>query len=297
MKPMLAVEYEESKLTYPCIASPKLDGVRGLIHNGALLSRSLKAIPNKYVSALLSDLNLNGLDGELVVGSPTDKQCYSNTVSNVMAIEKKDFEFTYYVFDIHDTPETPYVDRASSIQARMDSTEDSSTYSFISILESKLINSEEELLEYEQEKLAQGYEGLILRSPSGKYKYGRSTVREGYLLKVKRFSDSEAIIVGFEEELKNNNPKQPTELGRSKRSSHRENKVGKGTLGALLVTDCTSKVGFRIGTGLDDALREEIWDNMDTWLGKTIKYKYFVTGMVDKPRHPVYLGVRHEYDL
>jgi len=35
----------------------------------------------------------------------------------------------------------------------------------------------------------------MLRHPQSPYKQGRSTPKEAYLLKVKRFSDGEAVIV------------------------------------------------------------------------------------------------------
>lgn len=290
---MLACDYDADTLMYPCIASPKLDGVRGLISGGSVLSRSLKLIPNKYVQSVLGDALLNGYDGELIVGPPTDKLCYTNTVSHVMAINKADFAFTYYVFDLHDCGEAPYtvrrdtLEKACVIDPRIN----------IQILEQRVVNNEEELLAYEQEKLTEGYEGLILRAPKSPYKFGRSTAREGFLLKVKRFADGEACIIGFEEQQKNNNPKTVNELGRSKRSSHQENKTGKGTLGALIVKDLVSGVEFNIGTGMNDQLRSDIWQTQDGWVGKIAKYKHFTVGAVDKPRHPVYLGLRAEEDM
>ena len=42
-----------------------------------------------------------------------------------------------------------------------------------------------------------GYEGLMLRDPNGIYKFGRSSVKENILLKVKEFMDDEAEIIAF----------------------------------------------------------------------------------------------------
>ena len=293
MKPMLACDYDAAKLKYPCIASPKLDGVRGLVSGYELLSRSLKLIPNLYIQEHLGNPKLDGLDGELIVGSPTDKLCYTNTVSQVMAINKRDFAFTYYVFDMHNFDRASYAARRASLEARMQDYGNE----HVVLLEQRVINDEEELLAYEQEKLTEGYEGLILRDPNGLYKFGRSTVNEGILLKVKRFADGEATIIGFEEQQKNNNPKTVNELGRGKRSSHQENKTGKDTLGALHVQDVNTGIDFHIGTGMDDELRSLIWACQREWLGRTIKYKHFTVGSVDKPRHPVYLGLRSAHDM
>jgi len=63
----------------------------------------------------------------------------------------------------------------------------------------RVINSAEELDAFEAACLRDGFEGVMLRSPSGRYKFGRSTLKENLLLKLKRFEDAEAQIIGFEE--------------------------------------------------------------------------------------------------
>ena len=100
MKPMLAYQKlpDLEALTYPLIASPKLDGIRCLIVDGVAVSRSLKPIRNKYVQSILGSHEFNGLDGELVVGSPTDPDVYLKTNSGVMSVEGEP-DFTYLVFD------------------------------------------------------------------------------------------------------------------------------------------------------------------------------------------------------
>ena len=100
-KPMLAVDHDPAKLIYPCYASPKLDGIRASVVNGRLMSRSLKPIPNKYVSGLLSFTKFEGLDGELIVGDVNAHDVFRNTTSHVMSHDKSGFDFTYYVFDLH----------------------------------------------------------------------------------------------------------------------------------------------------------------------------------------------------
>jgi DNA ligase-1 len=145
---------------------------------------------------------------------------------------------------------------------------------------------------YETNHLLAGYEGVMGRSLHGTYKQGRSTLREGFLWKLKRFTDGEAKIVGFDEQLHNANEATKDELGRTKRSSHKANKIGKDTLGALKVVDCATGIDFDIGTGFDDNERAAIWADRAGWLGKTVKYKSLAIGVKERPRHPVYLGLR-----
>ena len=286
-KPTLAVNADFSKIKYPVFASPKLDGIRCSIVNGQALSRTLKPIPNKFITLCLSQSNLTGLDGELIVGSPTSKTCYTDSVSNVMRHEGEP-DFTYYVFDIHNI-QSKYAARYAELQRRLSATV------WIKTLEQKLIHTEADMLEYEAAKVAEGYEGIILRSPDAPYKFGRSTVNEGFMLKVKRFTDQEFQVVGFEERMHNGNEATVNELGRTKRSSHQENKSGRGDLGALVLKH--GDITFNCGTGFDDALRTEIWENKSKYIGKLAKVKHFEVGAKNAPRHPVFLGFRDARDM
>ena len=154
----------------------------------------------------------------------------------------------------------------------------------------------EELAKKEAEYLARGFEGLMVRSLSGPYKFGRSTANEGYLLKVKRFEDAEAKVIGFEERMHNANEATTDFLGHTQRSSHKENMVPMDTLGALVCELPDGQV-FRIGTGFDDLTRLEIWRNRSRYLGHLTKYKYTEIGAKDLPRFPVFIGWRPFSDL
>lgn len=63
-------------LDYPVLVQPKLDGIRAVVKDGRLLSRTLKSIPNASIRAALERTVFEGLDGELVVGDPTADDCY-----------------------------------------------------------------------------------------------------------------------------------------------------------------------------------------------------------------------------
>ena len=293
-KPMLAVNAVIPKIQYPVYASPKLDGIRAAVVNGQLLSRTLKPIPNKHIYAQLSDHKLTGLDGELIVGSPTSKTCYTNSVSNVMAFDKVP-DYTYYVFDMHDHPGV-FSRRRETMLDHLGNGK-WGMFPQICLLEQNLLSNEDDMLAYEAAKVEEGYEGVIIRSPSALYKFGRSTVNEGSLIKLKRFEDSEAVIIGFEEEMFNGNAAETNELGRTKRSTAAAGLSGKGTLGALQVRDLVTGVEFSIGTGLNHAQRQSIWNARASYDGLLVKYKFFPVGVKDKPRHPVFLGMRDARDM
>ena len=282
-KPMLASPFDEALLKFPVLASAKLDGVRAIVRSGVVLSRALKPIPNKNVQKRFS--HLEHFDGELIVGASNDPDVLRTTTSGVMRVDG-DPEVSFHVFDHIAAVDEPYLSRVERLWQSSDD---------VWIVDQTSIQTAERLVEYEKTALKQGFEGVMLRRPDAPYKFGRSTAREGYLLKVKRFHDDEFEIVGFEEEMFNANEATTSELGRTKRSSHKANKVPKGRLGALVLKygDTT----FNCGTGFNDAERENIWAERERYLGQFAKIKYFAHGIKDVPKLPSFLGIRDVRDM
>ena len=293
--PMLAAKADLTKLRYPILGFPKVDGIRAVVHNGHALSRKLLLLPNQYLQGYFSNPSFQGLDGELVVGSPTDPACMRNTTSGVMSQDGVP-DFKFLVFDCWEpsagaTYHERYLDTAERVRRLRDKR--------VVMLHPKSLASLDDVLEYEAAQLELGYEGVILRTPDGRYKHGRSTVREGGMLKIKRFEDSEAEVLAVIEEQFNGNEAQKDNLGRTKRSSAKAGKVGKGRAGAITVRDVKHGWEFEVGTGLNDATKAEWWawwNNGSPADKRLVKYSYFPVGMKDKPRHPKYLGWRHPMD-
>ena len=295
MKPLLAYTIEDNdilSLKYPVAVTPKLDGIRAVVVDGVCYSRSMKPIRSKAVQELFGKPEYNGYDGELLYGIPTAEDCFNKSTSFVMSenipegMDKKNIIF--YVFDKFDA-DGGYRERIESVQKQYGCQ--------VKILRPDLIFSNEELNEYEQRCLNVGYEGVMVRDPNGRYKQGRSTLKEGIIGKLKRFSDSEAVVIGFEEKMHNQNEAKVNELGYTERSSAKDGLVGAGTLGSLIVHDIKSGVEFSIGSGFNDEQRQHIWDNRDRFLGELVKYKHFAVGAIDKPRFPIFQGIRHKEDM
>lgn len=295
-KPMLAVDCGPiEELTFPLIASPKLDGVRAIISKDGVLARSLKPIPSRNVQELLRGLPV-GLDGELLAGDPTAPDVYRKTVSMAMSDDKPIGGLVFHVFDIQN---------GNDLGARM-----LETLSIVAALGTPRVEyvpqhtvvSLEHLCQLEAEWVGQGYEGAILRKPGSPYKHGRSTRKEGYLLKLKRFVDGEAEVIGVTELMHNANEAKTNELGRTARSHKKAGMVPTGTMGTLVVRDTKTGVEFEIGTGFTAIDRQEIWEmwntpGVDRSACDLVKYKHFPSGAKDKPRHPVFLGWRDKRDL
>lgn len=293
MKPLLAGEVTDpSKLRFPVYGSPKYDGIRALNIDGTLVSRTLKPIRNDHIRTMLSVAALRGFDGELMSGAS-----FQETTGNVMRQDGEP-DFTYHAFDDFTNPSDTFEDRRLALAARLAALTRAKV-NYIANIEMapiRLCNTWDDVLAYFAERLAAGDEGLMLRAPNGAYKFGRSTEREGILLKLKNFKDSEAKIVGFVELMHNDNEATQDAFGRTKRSSAKAGKRPAGTLGALVVDHVEFGV-FEIGTGFSAALRQEIWDNRPDYLGKLAKFRYQAEGMKDKPRIPSFQGIRDPEDL
>lgn len=279
------------KLTFPKFGSPKLDGVRSSIGDGIALSRNFKLIPNLFVQSIIGHEDLNGLDGELIVGEANGKTVFRDTMSGVMRADGQP-DFTFWVFDYAspDSAHQPFTGRFFATTALVNGLNEPR----IKIVPQLLLNNMKELEAYEAKCLAEGFEGVMLRDPNGIYKYGRSSEKEAILLKVKRFNTDEAVIIGFEERMENQNEKVLSETGKMKRTTHADGKVGRGDMGAILV-DWNGKK-FSIGSGFDDMTREHVWENQKDFMGQTVTFKHFAIGEYDLPRFPIFVGFRHEID-
>ena len=145
--------------------------------------------------------------------------------------------------------------------------------------------------------MSEGYEGAMVRSIDGPYKFGRATENEGYLLKIKRFVDSEAVVLNCYELMHNDNEAETNALGRTERSTKKEGMVGAGTLGGFNVRDLKSGVEFSIGSGFTADERSRFWERRGKLSGLVVKYKYFASGSKKRPRFPIFEGIRDKRDM
>ena len=235
MKPTLAVN-APSRLAFPLWASPKIDGVRAYVRGGVVLSRSGKPIPSDWVQRTYR--HLEGHDGELRHGS------FASTTSRVM--RRTGCGARFVVFDRFDAA-GPHDVRLAAADPSAD----------------KLAHT----WAVDQAQL-DALEGLILRDPEAEYAQGRTRA----MMKLKRFADDEAIVIGFDE----------------------SDRVG--LLGAFVVRHPSTGEEFQVGAGLGDGQRIDYWRMRARLVGKLLRYRYFPTPDTRVPRHPVFSGFRDPRD-
>jgi DNA ligase-1 len=200
--PMLAPtdkwEKAKKKIKYPAICQPKLDGNRSLSHledDGAVMrSRQGKVHGNlPHINAELSAVLPEGMvvDGELY--------CHGVTLQTINSWVKKNrpesMQIRYHLYDLPEQPGFENViqkDRTAALEKFF--AENLADAKYICLVESVIVNSDEEVMALHDKWVAEGYEGAIVRNMDAIYDYGH---RSANLAKVKVFDDAEFKVIGF----------------------------------------------------------------------------------------------------
>jgi len=287
-KPMLAATVtDRAKLRFPLMASPKLDGIRCVILDGKVLSRSLKPIRNKFIQERLR--GLSDLDGELIVGSAVGEDVFNRTTRGVMSADGRP-EFTYHVFDTLDDLCLPFHVRLTKAHA--------SWHSDVKVVPHTTVWTLNDLGKFEAEMLEAGYEGVMLRHPEALYKMGRATATEGSLWKLKQFADGEILVTAVREGLTNGNKPTKDALGETVRSTHQENMLPSNKVGTIIGIDIQTGQILEISPGkMTHVDRERYWANASLIVGKMAKYKAFAYGSIDAPRFATFQAFRDPADM
>ncbi|TXH51674.1 MAG: ATP-dependent DNA ligase [Desulfurellales bacterium] len=279
-------------------ASPKLDGIRCLILGGQAVSRNLKPIPNRYIQQKLKGLP-DGLDGELIVGSPCGEGVFNRTTSGVMSHDGEPY-FTFWVFDTVVHPLLGWVQRAELVRAQiaLGQALDPDLWGYVQQVPQQQVRSIEEVTNYEAQCLNAGYEGIMIRRASQGYKYGRATHREGGLWKLKRFRDGEAIITGIEEGQQNTNLPERAPDGSIERSTHKAGMLPNGQVGTIIGRDVETGKTIRASPGrMTHDERRKYFQAPHLLIGQIMKYKVFDYGSVNEPRFCTFQGLRSPIDM
>jgi DNA ligase-1 len=304
LKPMKGDDYVESELRFPYVASYKLDGYRAFHEDGKILTSSANPVTNAHTQELFQNrtlagapfLDFTGLDGELVVGAWNDPRAFHNT-SGPVRKKKGEPDVRWYIFDDRTYPGNAFLHRSQDACRRVEEMH-ARGFDRIDYLPQRLVMNLAEMLAFEKEAVDAGFEGIMLRDPNGRYKFGRSTVKENLLLKVKRFITEEARITGIIEQMENLNEADVDNFGRSKRSENKDNMIGTGMAGAFTVESEKWPRPFQISaTSLTHEERKQVWENQGDYLNELARYKYFPHGVVDVPRHGIFEALRDPNDL
>lgn len=287
---MLAHKYEgnnKKKITFPCIAQPKLDGIRNLSTSDGFFSRGRK----EFTSCTHIKAELEGffkanpqarLDGELYthefkedfekICKAVKKSAEKATATDLVLQEK----IQYWVYDTPRiasfTEQDKFVDRQAELAKTF------KDYKYVKVVETVIVQNEEELLALKAKWIQDGWEGIMVRQMDAPYEAKRSYT----LQKLKDFIDEEFLIVAINE-------------GQGKLAGHagsftfalHDNEADAFIAG--LDTNVQKFDAKMIGS--IDRLKD-LFENPEKALGKTATVRYQNRSADDIPRFPVCRGIR-----
>ena len=232
--------------------SEKLDGVRAWWNGTDFISRQGNVFhaPAWFKAGLPAHL----LDGELWI----DRGKFQATLAVVRRLDGGDMwkAVKYVVYDAPHLTGSPFEERLEALGAICRKSQSK----ILKYHPHYWVKSRRHLLDELKAIASAGGEGLMIRKPGALYEAGRSST----LLKVKPFSDAEAVVIGYDP-------------GKGRH---------KGRVGALRVRMPNGKE-FSLGAGLTDDERRD-----PPKIGVTITYRY--TGLTDAgiPKCTGYICVR-----
>jgi len=276
IKPMLAYKLNPHKINFKefIYMQPKLDGVRCLFTKDGAFSRTGKQFMNvKHIEESLKDYFEQNpaivLDGELYNHNLRDD--FEKIISLVRKQKPTDEDRSearrltqYHVYDYTNTSMNNMV----NYRYRLNQLTCSDIYtSSIHYVESRRVKSMKQAKDFHIRKLAEGYEGSILRTNTP-YKHGRSWG----LMKFKDFHDAEATIVDYQE-------------GKGKRL---------GTIGKFIMQDDDGNVfGCPPGKGYNYSDMKCILENIHKYMGQKATFTYFERTKAGSYRHPLFKTLRN----
>jgi len=232
--------------------SEKLDGVRAYWDGKQLISKhgNIFNAPDWYIK----DFPSAPLDGELWIARNHFEQV-SGITRKYNATVQEWQKVSFMIFDLPGA-NTNFNSRIQQIEQLVKR----SASPYLKMIKQQKIEDNEQLQLLLEEVLSNGGEGLMLHKGDAFYQVKRSKD----LMKLKKYEDAEAIVIGH-------TPGEGRNTGR---------------LGALLV-ETKEGIRFKIGTGFSDLEREN-----PPPVGSTITYKYVGKTNNNVPRFASFMRIR-----
>jgi hypothetical protein len=191
-------KYLESDEDVFLMATPKIDGIRATcqVVNGEVEFRTKTGKLIKSMDHLKNNTFLKSLkhpvDGELYIHGKSLQ--YIKGLATRQYSNKDTEELEYYIFDaIMDLP--AYVRRCLLVDEFDDycNTYEAIPEHKITLVESRIVTDYKKIKVMEEDFIAQGYEGVVIRKSTGMYNYGKKTPD---MVKYKPYQDDEFTVLG-----------------------------------------------------------------------------------------------------
>lgn len=264
-KPMLAHSYEKRShnIQWPAFVQPKLDGFRMIFDGQRGWTRGAKEHVPECIAHLRFD-NLTGyeLDGELIL--PGNRPLQETASAAKKFRPGVSDQLRYVVYDLV-APNLPYAKRLDILYTEVLPVMPIN----MTLIQTHLVESEEEMFEKHVDFTSAGFEGTIIRNTNGRYAHNRSPDLQKY----KDFQDDEFEIVDVTD--------------------------GVGSFKGKAVFVCTTDTGntFNVvprGTMED---REALYETRGDHIGKKLTVRYQSLSNAGIPVFPIGVIVREDWDV
>jgi len=276
--PMLAHKWNDhsSKIKFPAVLEPKFDGFRCLAkkEDGVVYLWSRKGKALDITVEIREELSKILKEGESADGELYRHGWGFQRIAS--AIKKRTADTAGLHYYIYDAPvlgksfQDRFLNRWSGIPTDLSSDPvfvEGTTR--IVLCPNKVVNSADEVMEGQSQAIEAGYEGAMVRNLASEYMFKH---RSSSLLKVKSFEDAEFQIIGGKE--------------------------GQGREVGMVIFKCKTDSGaeFDVRPRGTQEERSLMWQNLHNYIGKLLTVKY--QGLTDegRPRFPVGLHIRPEWD-
>jgi DNA ligase-1 len=253
---------------------PKLDGIRcfSIVRDGEvqMFARSGKLITN-FESTLAPELIKMGdgcYDGELMGEDFISLMRQAYRKDNVDTSETYLALFDYLPLKEWDSRDSKMTceNRYEELLDRLNE-DDDLDLDLLRPVERDVIESDYNTIkDCHDEYVKEGYEGAMIKDLNAPYKFGRGWG----VMKFKAFHDADLPIKGFEE-------------GTGKHL---------GKLGAIVVD--YKGVTVKVGSGFSDDLRERIWDDQASFVGRIVEIRYQEVTPDGSLRFPTFVCFRND---
>ena len=264
--PMLALVYEKQakKVDWSnAYGQPKYDGNRCLARNegGEVTLWSRTGKPIESAPHIIDDLKRVTQPGDVFDGELYIHGMALSALRSLIAREQEgSAKLELRVYDMM-TAE-PYMERLNTLKCRA-----FDTATALHLAPTVAVTSEADLMKFQRDCIAEGYEGAMLRWGNFGYEAGK---RSSSLLKVKTFLTDEFVITKVSQ--------------------------GKGTFEGMAVFTCMAPTGHEFDVTSPGDLLEKAkhWKNRKLLIGKTLTVKYQNYTVTDKPVpfQPVAIAIR-----
>ena len=255
---------------------PKLDGIRcfSIVEGGTvqMFARSGKLITNfdETIAPELLKMGDGCYDGELM------GEDFTSLMRQAYRKEDIDMTGTYLaLFDFIPLSEwesrTAYLTCEDRYEVLLDKLTDSEVdLRIVTPVERMNVESDYQVIKSLHDYyVKQGYEGAMVKNPDAPYKFGR-----GYeVMKLKAFHDVDLVIKGLLE-------------GTGKHS---------GKLGSVIVN--YQGVDVQVGSGFSDDLREALWQDQESFVGRVIEVRYQEVTPDGSLRFPTFVCFRNDREV